>query len=798
MTKSINWLHFSDLHFGLDHQGWLWPRVKHDLFRDLERVAGDLGGGWDIVFFTGDFTQRAGSDEFRLLGKELTELWAVLSKGGITPTLCAVPGNHDLVRPAKDSAVAKALTQLWSVDSELRRTFWYDRVCECREAVDEFFRNYSEWIAHPPVQMITGTPGALPGDFSATFEKGGIKLGIVGLNCTFLQIADGDYKGKLDLHVSQLNQVCDGDPIRWLKDKTAAVLLTHQPPSWLSPEAHQHFRQEIYPPGRFLAQLCGHQHEPEAFETSEAGAAPRRLRQVPSLFGLENWAGPTPTKRIHGYSAGQYIFEDVEGLERLLPRTAVAGRHGGLNLAPDHSYTLQSDNAMVTPFDLDVETPEGPLDQAKGAGGATTADAAPVVGASGAPTDLRLLESPLDEAAARTRLATVPRLPLTLSPQHRFIRQEEQSQFELELRRSRCVWLVADWGTGKDGFLASGLQRFRASDPVQDVFHLRCDDAADPDTLEALFPQQAGMSLQNFCTLVGSLPAAVLVLDGIHPGLCRGAGLEAVTRIARAVVDYCPTLRLVLVSRLPQQGQNLPTIELRPLDVPDVRTYLLHHPDAPPPLHEPDIVEKLHERTDGLPMHLDRILRAVKVSSLESVLEAELEGTATPTAPAEITPKALVHAVSSLASSQERRSRRSFRLLQVLSVLPYGETLETLRHYLPTEPFFFENALQLHEAALLDVIALQQTGPAAGVGRRSEETAPKLLKVPRQVRDYTQTLLSEDDRWQIVLAGVERLFGRGWRRGKVKLRSLPPEYWEYLSSGPGNESALIQIGRAHV
>lgn len=743
------------------------------------------------MFFTGDLTQRGQKAEFDNLSKEFEALWSALSKTGCAPQLCVIPGNHDLVRPPPSSAIAKTLTQLWWQDEDLRRKFWAERDSEYRKGVDSFFEHYSAWASKLPVPTIPKTPGALPGDFSATFEKGSIRLGVVGLNSTFLQIGEGDFKGKLDLHISQLNAACGSDPVHWLRERTATVLLTHQPPSWLGPQALQHFRQEIYPPGRFLTQLCGHQHEPEAFELSEAGAGPRRLRQAPSLFGLENWVGPEPKKRIHGYTAGQYVFDGQGGFERLLPRTAIAGRHGGLNLAPDHTYKLDDAESVITQFDLDAD------EDGHGAGGypkspESEGASAPPSGDSIEP-QVQLLKSPLDENTSKSRLAVCPRLSLNFGQQHRFIRQEEQSQFEHELRKSRCVWLVADWGTAKEDFLGSCIERFRTTDPTPHVFHLRCDDAGDADSLEALFPQQFAMPLQTFCALVASVSGCFLVVDGVHPELCKGGSLQKLKRIASAVTDYCQSLRLIFVSRLLPELDVFPVVELRSLEVPDVRTYLTHHPDAAPGLCEPNVVEELHERSDGLPMHLDRMLRALKVSSLPSVLEAEMEGAAPPQGLPETTPKALVHAVSALATSPDKRSRRSFRLLKVLSVLPYGETLEAIGHYLPTEPFFPENALQLHESGLLDVIPLQQTTPQVDSGRTagSEQTAPKLLKVPRQVRDHVQTLLFDEERREIVFAGAERFFGRRWRKGKFKLRSLPPEYREYLSSGAGNEFALI-------
>src|ERR1035438_8763763 len=106
MAESINWLHLTDLHFGLDNQSWLWPRVKHDLFRDIEKISSETNG-WDLVFFTGDLTQGGKKEEFDLLNKEIEELWTVLAKSGRTPKLCTIPGNHDLVRP-NESSVRKA------------------------------------------------------------------------------------------------------------------------------------------------------------------------------------------------------------------------------------------------------------------------------------------------------------------------------------------------------------------------------------------------------------------------------------------------------------------------------------------------------------------------------------------------------------------------------------------------------------------------------------------------------------------------------------------------------------------
>ena len=179
MGEQINWLHLTDLHLGLDAQGWLWPQIKHEFFRDVAQLAGDIGG-WDIVFFTGDLTQCGSKREFDHLNKELEELWVVLERSGSTPKLCVIPGNHDLERPPPDSVITKSITNLWWTDPDLRRIFWSDPQSECRKAVEGFFANYAAWVAGSSVPIIPSKSGIIPGDFSASFEKGRRKLGIVG------------------------------------------------------------------------------------------------------------------------------------------------------------------------------------------------------------------------------------------------------------------------------------------------------------------------------------------------------------------------------------------------------------------------------------------------------------------------------------------------------------------------------------------------------------------------------------------------------------------------------------------
>ena len=53
---AFNWLHLSDLHYGLGGQGPLWPNVRESFFKDLERVLPRIGTV-HCVCFTGDLVQ---------------------------------------------------------------------------------------------------------------------------------------------------------------------------------------------------------------------------------------------------------------------------------------------------------------------------------------------------------------------------------------------------------------------------------------------------------------------------------------------------------------------------------------------------------------------------------------------------------------------------------------------------------------------------------------------------------------------------------------------------------------------
>lgn len=347
-----NWLHLSDLHCGMRYSDWLWPGMERQVLGDLTRLH-DVSGPWDFVFFTGDLVQQGHRREFDNLDKLLERLWRHLGRLGSNPCLIAVPGNHDLVRPtgtAADTLIS------WAKDRAVPDEFWSNHDSAERALVSQAFQNYCDWWRRCPYTPDDVREGSLPGDIAFIAEKDQYRLGVAGLNSTFLQLSnladeEGNeisHEGRLGLHVSQFRALADtpdGEPS--LEDCDVCVLLTHQPPSWLSPDAMSHLRGEIARPGQFALHMFGHMHEPFYTSLREGGSEPRNYWQSMSLFGLESHGEDSNgLQRSHGYSAARLEKRGAETAALTFwPREARRRQDGALHLSPDMTYTLRDDGS---------------------------------------------------------------------------------------------------------------------------------------------------------------------------------------------------------------------------------------------------------------------------------------------------------------------------------------------------------------------------------------------------------------------------------------------------------------------
>ena len=501
------------------------------------------------------------------------------------------------------------------------------------------------------------------------------------------------------------------------------------------------------------------------------------------MFGLEHWGDKQ--KRIHGYSAGRLNVTSTEITETIWPRLAQPGYAGHLRLAADTGYDLNDNGAVVWSYSKASE--DGDKDTSRSA---PNRDAPTHLGEERGRTVLMLEE--LSESGARAALDRVPRMQFQLEPHHRRIRRVEQATCEQHLQAQRCVWILSDWGLATDSFVASVVASLSARAGIRelDAFAIQCDEASNIEAFRGQAHRQLGLPLQQFLSLAASLPNGVLVLENVPTDLLEdrmpdsGATFDDVIR---SILDYCPEMRIILTTRSTPPGR-LPYIVLRALELPEIRTYVLHHRNGGEKLAEPDAVDTLYRRSAGLPIHLDRLLESLRYMTLHELSDSELENSLQ-SEPAEAVPRDLERAVASLAQSQNRSSRRSFNLLKVLIVLPDGETLQRIKHFDQYEPFFPANATQLETLQLIQTLSLADANPTSAQdnsGSMMSETE-KLLVAPRQVRDYVRHTIHPTEYSEIIKRAADIVFGGEWRHGKLK-----NAYFTTPGIGQRNERIILK------
>jgi hypothetical protein len=342
-------LHVTDLHMGQPNQERVYHTMWESFFNDLERCH-KRSGPWDVIVFSGDLAFSGTREQFEQVDRFLSELHsAVESFSSTKPVLLAVPGNHDLSRPSSAvDPVAMVLASLGTLTDGETTTLWNDILenhdSPYRRAIMNMFSEYMSWWATKDRGSLRNwRDGLLPGEFAAEFEKDGVRFGLVGLNTTFIQARGGDFFERLAVDSRQLFSMVRDDR-GWLQEMDACILITHQPPSWLSPHNRENvFLPDIAKSGRFAIHLHGHEHVAKNINLSRGGWPARRLGLGRALMALEPTADGH--QRLMGYQAWHIAINRNEGtgIVRCWPRKAELSADNHWTYGPDQSWNIDED-----------------------------------------------------------------------------------------------------------------------------------------------------------------------------------------------------------------------------------------------------------------------------------------------------------------------------------------------------------------------------------------------------------------------------------------------------------------------
>lgn len=334
--NKFNILFLSDLHWKGEESRIRWNGVEGH-FLDALRGANEDCGGIDLVLFAGDLVFSGERKQFG--GKQsvsgfIEKTRKRLEDLGCHAPLLTIPGNHDLQRPSlrglKDDLpdlAQRVCRSVFGSDRERRGR----AASKYRKFVMDAFEQYRKWSENDIETQVTAgilprgahKSGMVPGDFSCRIHKNGLRIGVVGLNSSCLQLAGGAFRGLLHVGLRQFDQVLPDPRHEWLRDNDTNILMTHHPVDWLDAESATAFRNEIFDPTLFSLHLHGHMHKEKYTGLSSELGEMQHHFQSPSLFSEISYLdddGRAVKVRQTGYCVLQFRFKADRMDLRLRPR----------------------------------------------------------------------------------------------------------------------------------------------------------------------------------------------------------------------------------------------------------------------------------------------------------------------------------------------------------------------------------------------------------------------------------------------------------------------------------------------
>lgn len=754
--KQFTYLHFSDLHMGNKVAKPFLSHIKSELLKDIGYISGQLSH-IDVIFMTGDLVQSGSESEYKEFEGFMNSILALLKKNGSNPYLFFVPGNHDLERlsDSETSDPTHQALKMWNNNPDVRKDmFWtgdaYIKYCK------ERFHNYTSFVSrYSNIPSDITKEGVLPGDFYSSVDVNGLRLGVLGLNSSFLQIEAGDYKGKIGIYLKQIESIFGSQYVETLSQNDVNILLTHHNIDWYEPDSRSEYQGEIYLKDQILEHYCGHNHIPQTDYTSYNYVIESRVNVGPSLCGLEYFGDKV--ERIHGYHAGRYIInEDGSIVKQIYPRLAVL-RNSVYQIDRDINYQCEKGK----------EYAEVTLKGSQGETEVHTYSASEIA-------DILSDDKP--------KTGSIQLHPITIHGDQAYnkVRILEQKEAVEALKKSRCLWICSSFGLGEEQFLACVLRTLQVD--LKGVFQLNCEDVATYTGLDKLVREHFSVSLNN---LVDELSLAcespILIFSGITKNFVDNE-LAALSTMASSMAKYNEQIRMVFISsEMPADGY-FSSIHLLPLSKSDVK----HFVDASMPGKEFTSfeIDKILDITNGYPLCLDVIVKQLEYASLEDLNEADFSFSQDELK----IPIAIKDYIHSLKNSSQSLERNCYSLLVLLSLLPKGDTYSSIRRYNSTSPY------KPAEVDILKSRSLITIDHYYIIKNHSLISSIDVLRIPKIFRDFILGLESKDSLREQCSTICEMYLGKDWIQGNLKLKKVSGDVY-YSFTYYNTEAAICYLLR---
>ncbi|EJO2871759.1 SIR2 family protein [Klebsiella pneumoniae] len=378
--------------------------------------------------------------------------------------------------------------------------------------------------------------------------------------------------------------------------------------------------------------------------------------------------------------------------------------------------------------------------------------------------------------------------PMTLKryPAHKNIRLVEQAQFAEEIKANKIISLYSEWGMERNGFLYSISENPISPLYQKKIYSVNLQNCLSIEDVDNRFNERFGQGLQNFVMLAAEEEDIVILFDEIST-LENTAWRNDYLKLTNVLMDYIPKLLIINCGDNSLANLNTPIISLKSLSEPDIKTYILEHPEGDSDYLTQACFDSIVRLSAGLPSRLNNIISQLKISGITTLLEDEHNQRIDFEEYSEDDPIPARLKESLISFIKNKNDTKHYSLLKILSILQYGETFSRLRRFNSSSPFSTEDFLTLSNAGLITtsekVLVLSDRG--------FTEKEPIHVIHPL-VGIYIRQDIDREEYFGIVRKYLNISFGDNWMSGDIKFNQSSLRYLhDFNKSGPGNAHILI-------
>lgn len=302
-SRTITWLHLSDLHACRPRTGWDAQRVLHTLCDDLQAMEKRYNLHPDLIFFTGDAAYgEIGSGEGETLTHQFREASDFFSgvREAFTPPVSQrnffiVPGNHDvnIQRISRfENSWIDGLSSLDEVTGVMRNS----KGLEWSRLMERFY-DYAHFLRSYGYEHLLGEH-ADHLFYTDSRDVRGVRVGVSGFNTAWSSRGAGRTElgrlwagGRFQLELARKSSLSNH----------LNIALMHHPGNWLVAEENPHFAREVERDFEFV--LHGHEHSDFVRANADTG------HSVISSGACHEWS----QGKNNGYSFVRLELDSMRG-----------------------------------------------------------------------------------------------------------------------------------------------------------------------------------------------------------------------------------------------------------------------------------------------------------------------------------------------------------------------------------------------------------------------------------------------------------------------------------------------------